>query len=140
MIHPMQYELEQAYHVYRQTDAAKHRHASTTAEGAPPPAAHKLSGGPPCLVSRAYGRPEGLHATLGRPVRPRAVLWACLLLTIFAVTLRLQFAAEKVTAVGAQCVDMDRAFDPNVLVSMTSEELEYLQGTLCPLTAPASAP
>jgi hypothetical protein len=65
-------------------------------------------------------------------VRARAVMWMLLLLTVTIVSLILQFAAEKVTPAEAQCVDMYRAVDANVLVSMTTEELAYLQAILCP--------
>ena len=84
------------------------------------------------MISRAYRWPAGLHVSIGRSPRPRAVLWLCLLLTVLAVTLALQLAVEKVTTVEAQCVDMERVIDSNVLVSMKTEELDYLQATLCP--------
>jgi hypothetical protein len=47
-------------------------------------------------------------------------------------SLAFQFAAEKVTTAQARCGNIFRVVNANVLVSMTTEELDYLVSTSCP--------
>ena len=53
-------------------------------------------------------------------------MWLCLLVAVLAVTLAIQFAAEKVTTVQAQCVDMDRVIDSNVRLSRLTADTNHI--------------
>jgi hypothetical protein len=72
----------------------------------------------------------------------KSVLWLSFILAIMSAAFATQLVAgtvlgraESATSVAAaergDCVDVYRTIDPNILVTMSSEELEYLQSTLC---------
>ena len=89
---------------------------------------HRSSGAGQAVAARSPHPPVILR--LASP--PRAVMWLCLLLIVMVASLAVQFAAEKVTTAQARCGDIYRVVDANVLVCMTTEELEYLAATSCP--------
>jgi hypothetical protein len=73
----------------------------------------------------------------------KSVVWLCFILAImslaFATQLlvgtvlgRAESATSNANADRGGCDDMYRTIDPNILVAMRSEELEYLESTLCP--------
>jgi hypothetical protein len=73
----------------------------------------------------------------------KSVVWLFFILAIMSMAFATQLVAGTVlggaesatsvaTADRGDCVDGYRTLDPNILVGMRSEELEYLQSTLCP--------
>jgi len=71
------------------------------------------------------------HGSQRLSMRRQAVVWFCLLLTISVLSVAFHLAARNVTSAQTACEDVYRAIDVNVLVSMTTEELDYLQATSC---------
>ena len=72
----------------------------------------------------------------------KALPWLCLLVVQVGVARGVEGWAERLPFTSFQaatplaqqdtCVDMGLRVDMNVLVSMTTEELDYLQAMLCP--------
>jgi hypothetical protein len=74
----------------------------------------------------------------------KSVVWLLFVLALMSVAFAAQLAAGTVlgraesatsvaTADPGDCGVVYRGIDPNILVGMRSEELEYLQSTMCPL-------
>jgi len=72
----------------------------------------------------------------------KALAWLCLFILQLGLASGMEAAAEKmpftseVASASVEehppCVVMERRVDMNVLATMTTEQLEYLQASLCP--------